>query len=147
MSTEIPKKELAAPSAAVIFACCVQVVPERVKMYAEPWLAFVPMPSAHAPTTTVSPSIATSIPNISPAAPSLAISFASCIHIPFSFLKMYAAPWSVLPPISALGAPMTALLPRIEMLPPKLSPDAPSLVISLAACGKEVNRMPSSSLS
>ena len=58
-ATDKPNKSPVAPPVAVSWACWVQMVPERVKTYAEPWSVLAPTSSLNAPTTAVSPERAT----------------------------------------------------------------------------------------
>ena len=88
----------------------------RVKTYADPvldpWSA-----SPYAPTTTVFPSIETLLPNSSPAAPSFAVSLATCVQPEarspaVSRVNTYADP---------LDDPITIVSPSIETLMPNTS--------------------------
>ena len=122
-----PNASFAAPSPAVSFATCVQ--PEvrspavaRANTYADPLL--VPLSSSRfAPITIVSPSIDTLLPNQSSAAPSSAVSLATCVQPEarspaVSRLNTNADPLSV-PLSSSPCDPMTTVSPSIDTLMPK----------------------------
>ena len=63
------------------FLALLHAAPVRVKTYAEPWLATAPTSSDTAPTTAVSPAMATEYPNWSSAAPPMAVNCACCDHV------------------------------------------------------------------
>ena len=110
----------------------------KVNTYADPLLDPLSVSSFLAPMTTVSPSIDTLVPNQSLAAPSSAVSFASCVQPEprspgVSRLNTYADPLSD-PLSSSTYAPITIVLPSIDTLSPKRSLAAPSSAVSLASC-------------
>lgn len=91
----IAPKRPCAPSSAVSLACWPQLPPLRTKTKAAPWDSLAPTLLCHAPTTTVSPLMAT-VPKKSSTAPSDAVSFASSVpgeawaeagsvHVPFKY--------------------------------------------------------------
>src|ERR1043165_4543824 len=86
-ATDQPNTSPASVLLALRYACCAQFVPVRTKTYAAPaedmllslWLPLTPVAlllSNGAPTTTVSPDIATEFPNPSPAPVLLAFRYA-----------------------------------------------------------------------
>lgn len=78
-----------------------------------------------APTTAVSPLIATETPNLSSVVPSEAVSLSIWIHSSANLMKMYAEPEP--DPLSSFpGAPMMANSLLIETDSPKKSSDAAS---------------------
>ena len=97
----------------------------RLNTYADP----LPGPlssSNRAPITTVSPSIDTLLPKLSPSAPSAAVSLAFCVQSEASSpvvsrVNTYADPLSD-PSSSSPCAPITTVSPSIDTLMPKLSP-------------------------
>ena len=129
-ATEKPNASFAAASLAVSFACWVQLVPVRTNTYAEP--EFVPASSSHkAPTTAVSPLIDAKKPNASPAAASLAVSFACWVQLVPVRTNTYAEPESE-PPSSSHLAPTTAVSPPTATEKPNASFAAASLAVSFA---------------
>ena len=80
IATEMPNWSFVAPSEATSFAAWVptrQPPAGRTNTYAEPWSSFGPLSSSFAPTTMVSPSMATEKPKKSSEAPSDAVSRAA----------------------------------------------------------------------
>ena len=94
----------------------------------------------------MSPSIDTLSPNSSSAAPSTAVSLASCVQpevrsLAVSRVKTYADPLQ--DPLSSFPtAPITAVSPSIDTLQPNQSPAAPSSAVSLAICVQPEVRSP-----
>ena len=78
-------------------------------------------------------SMATALPNPSPAAASLAVSFARSVHTPPLLAKIYAEP-DLLPASSSNGEPTMAVLPLILTEVPNSSRAAASLAVSFACC-------------
>ena len=138
IATAAPKRSLAAPSEAVSLAVSVMVAQPAIgftNTYAEPWLLFAPMSSTTAPTTTVSPLIATAKPKRSLAAPSEAVSLAvsDIVAQPATgFTNTYAEPWLACAPMVSAMAPTTTVSPLIATAAPKSSPAAPSEAVSSA---------------
>src|SRR6266545_3212053 len=104
------------------------LVGAETNTYAEPALEPASVSSARAPTTTVSPLIATAAPKKSNAAASLAVSFACWLQLVPLRTNTYAEPAMVSPN----GAPTTAVSPLIPTASPNRSPDAASLAVSFA---------------
>src|SRR6266540_2518834 len=113
-ATERPKVSLAAASLAVSFACWLQLVPLRTNTYAEPASILSP----EAPTTSVSPVTATEKPKMSPAAASLAVSFACWLQPVPLRTNTYAEPALGPAAVSSTGAPTTAVSPLIPTAAP-----------------------------
>ena len=80
-ATAKPKLSASAPSDAMSLEVCVQLAPAPVNTYAAPRNAAPSTVLSGAPTTIVSPSIATDQPKPSPAAPSAAVSFATWVQV------------------------------------------------------------------
>src|SRR5689334_8337984 len=113
-ASEHPKSSKSPASLAVSFACCVQTVPDRTKTYADPASLTPGMSSSGAPTTAVSPTIQTELPNRSSTAASLAMSLACRFHAVPDRTKTYADPALLPPALSSRYAPTIAVLPEIE---------------------------------
>ena len=117
----------ATPSFAVSLATCVQPdagspAVSRVKTYADP-LMDPSSSSRYAPITIVSPSFDTLRANWSSAAPSPAVSLATCVQLDarspaVSRVKTYADPLSS-PLSSSPFAPITTVSPSIDAVLPK----------------------------
>ena len=129
IATLAPNQSNASACAAgtVISACWVHVVPVRTKMKAAPWSTTPDTSWKGAPTTAMSPLIATLCPKASLAAPPRAVSFCCCSQVLPLLMYTYAAP--SLPPSvrSWLDAPTISVLPLMATLMPKVSPALPAL--------------------
>lgn len=151
MATEAPNRSPAKASAAVRRATSVHTpvptVPVRTNTYAAPRRVAFPQ----APTTATSAvpdpeAMATSYPNVSPAAPSLLTSRCVCTHdadvfrLPLreasSRLNAYTTPCPTAAPTRAPHAPTSAIVPSELMLSdiPNVSFAAPSEARSSAVC-------------
>ena len=89
--------------------------------YADPLLDPLSVSSKRAPTTTVLPSIETLMPKSSPAAPSSAVSLATCVQPEARSpacvrVNTYADPLSVPLSVSSKYAPTTTVSPSIDTL-------------------------------
>src|SRR6266508_2562282 len=108
------------------------LVGAETNTYAEPALEPASVSSARAPTTTVSPLIATAAPKKSNAAASLAVSFACWLQLVPLRTNTYAEPALGPASVSSEGAPITAVSPLTASALPKRSNTAASLAVSIA---------------
>ena len=93
IATDAPKWSATAPSDAVSFDCSTHVFPVELRnTYAAPRSAAPATSAPGAPTTTESPFIDTAAPNWSPATPSDAVSFATCVQVAPLLRNTYTAP-------------------------------------------------------
>src|SRR2546428_354912 len=119
IATEVPKYATGAASEAVSLACSVHTPSQtsRTKTYAAPseFWSSGSFEWNGAPTTALSPSIATDVPNSSLLAPSDARSFVVSVQMPVTgfLMKTYAEPAFAPPALSSNGAPTRIVLPLI----------------------------------
>src|SRR6266511_4340381 len=108
------------------------LVGAETNTYAEPALEPASVSSARAPTTTVSPLIATAAPKKSNAAASLAVSFACWLQLVPLRTNTYAEPALGPASVSSEGAPITAVSPLTASALPQSSHTAASRAVSIA---------------
>src|SRR5262245_41318170 len=146
IATGSPNRSRPSGFDALRYACCDQTPAVRWKTYAAPaagaalfaWSPFTPgalLSSFDAPTTIVSPKIATATPNWSFEAVFEALRYAVSVHAEPVRTKTYAAPapdfesfvWSPFTPVALLrssGAPITIVFPEIATARPNESFDS-----------------------
>src|SRR6266511_4043840 len=112
--TASPNRSPDAASLAVSFACWLQPVPLRTNTYAEPASILSP----EAPTFFFNDAATTEKPKMSPAAASLAVSFACWLQPVPLRTNTYAEPALGPAAVSSTGAPTTAVSPLIPTAAP-----------------------------